>query len=174
MFPVAVFTVLGQKGDRDSARGIVGVQLQVFKAGNHQLHFFPICPVDTVVVAVVVLIFVSFCDHLNPSRDTGRMVPPTLCACPDNTKMSTGTQTLTATCFRSPPSTSSSPPWSWAWRWPWLVTLGFRWILAAVSYGREQPLTITHILISKYWVKVTEVTKWQTAMAYITNQCSFI
>lgn len=34
MFPVAVFTVLGQKGVRDSARGIVGVQLQAYKAGK--------------------------------------------------------------------------------------------------------------------------------------------
>lgn len=46
------------------------------------------------------------------------MVVLSPCACPDNTKMSTGTQTLTATCYRSPPSISSSPLWSWAWHWP--------------------------------------------------------
>lgn len=74
------------------------------------------------------------------SRDTVRMVVPNPCVRPDNIKMSTRTRTLTATCFRSPPSTTSTPLWSWAWRWPWLVTLMFWRILATVFYDREHIL----------------------------------
>lgn len=64
------------------------------------------------------------------SRDTVKMVVPSPCGCPDSMKMFIGTQTLTATCFRSPPSTTSLPLWSWEWHWPWLVT--FIWHLASL------------------------------------------
>lgn len=40
---VAVFTILGQKGVRDPTRAIVGVQLQVCKAGKRHFQKYNKC-----------------------------------------------------------------------------------------------------------------------------------